>query len=370
MRDGLLPVSSRGWRAAAVFLAAAAACIAAPAQEDLRCLSCHGKPGFRQIRPSGEILELFVDPTLLRQSVHGKNACVDCHADVDEVPHAERPGRVNCRRCHYEGSTAGVPQTPKYMEFERSVHGRELAVGNPKAPLCQDCHGDHMIVPGSDPRSSVNRAHVTQVCGACHLKVYGEYRASIHGRALDRGEKDAPVCTHCHGEHTIARPEDRSSSVNPANVGNTCAQCHAKVFIMEKYGVQVQQVATYRDSFHGIANEFGDLKAANCASCHRAHLILPSADPLSSVNVQNIPATCGKCHPGANANFAKGRIHLNPKDRSAGIVYWVALGFEILTISTLTGLFIHIGLDLFRQYRSRRRRETSPDGKGEGEEKA
>lgn len=327
-------------------------------QDDLRCLTCHGKPGFKKTLPSGQVLGLFVDPTPLRLSVHKKLNCVQCHADVNEVPHKERPQRVNCKRCHYQGNTMGAPQTSKYMEFENSVHGRALKAGNPKAPLCQDCHGGHFILPGSDPRSRVGHDNVPQTCGTCHIKIYGQYRESIHGKALAMGNKDAPVCTDCHGEHTIQRPSAPSSSVNPANVANTCGKCHAKIVIMKKYGINAEQVSTYKNSFHGIANEFGVLKAANCASCHTAHDILPPDDPRSSVNPKNIPKTCGRCHHGANANFAKGRIHVDPDDRSAGIVYWVALGFKILTMSTLAGLFIHIGLDLFRQVKARKPREA------------
>ena len=182
---------------------------------------------------------------------------------------------------------------------------------------------------------------------------------------MANGNPDAPVCTDCHGEHSIKKPTDKNSSVNPGHIANTCAKCHAKIVIMEKYGVNAEQVSTYEESFHGIANEFGVLKAANCASCHTAHDILPPSDPRSSVNPANIPKTCGKCHPGANANFAKGRIHINPKDKSAGLVYWVALGFKILTLSTLAGLFIHIGLDLFRRVRNgkkaRRKRDSAPE---------
>jgi len=328
------------------------------AQEDVRCLSCHGKPGFRKTLPSGKVLELFVDPGSLRLSVHKEKHCVDCHADVSEVPHPSLPQKVNCRRCHFSGNTAGAPQIDKYLEFEQSVHGKALAAGNTKAPACQDCHGDHFILPGSDPRSQVQRTNIPQVCGTCHLKIFAEYEASVHGKALSKGVTDAPVCTSCHGEHNIRGPADRASSVNAGHVANTCARCHSKVVIMEKYGVKAEQVATYEESFHGIANEFGVLTAANCASCHTAHDILPANDPRSSVNPANIPKTCGKCHPGANANFAKGRIHINAKDKSAGIVYWVALGFKILTLSTLAGLFIHIGLDLYRKARNRKKRQN------------
>jgi|WetSurMetagenome_2_1015567.scaffolds.fasta_scaffold23462_3 hypothetical protein len=346
--------SRRALLALAVALAAACLAVGTAAQEDVRCLSCHGKPGFKKTLASGKVLELFVDPTSLRLSVHKDKHCVDCHADVSEVPHPNVPQKVNCRRCHYSGNTAGAPQIEKYVEFEQSVHGKALAEGNTKAPACQDCHGDHFILPGSDPRSEVSHKNLPQVCGRCHLEIFGQYEASVHGKALAKGIMDAPVCTNCHGEHTIRKAADASSSVNAGHVANTCAKCHAKVVIMEKYGVKAEQVATYNESFHGIANEFGVLTAANCASCHTAHDILPENDPRSSVNAANIPKTCGKCHAGANANFANGRIHINAKDKSAGIVYWIALGFKILTLSTLAGLFVHIGLDLYRKFRNRK----------------
>ncbi len=40
----------------------------------------------------------------------------------------------------------------------------------------------------------------------------------------------------------------------------------------------------------------GLVVAANCASCHTAHSILPHTDPNSSINRRNIAATCTKCH--------------------------------------------------------------------------
>jgi hypothetical protein len=337
------------------------------AQEDIRCLTCHGKPDFKKVLPSGKTLDLFADPKLLRLSIHKERHCVECHADVNEVPHQTRPQEVNCRRCHFLGNSAGAPQLGKYAEFEQSVHGKAILSGDKKAPACQDCHGDHFILPGSDPRSNVSHDHVPRTCGACHLQISSQYQASVHGAALARGVGDAPVCTNCHGEHNIEKPGESSSTVNAGHISNTCAKCHAKVFIMEKYGVKAEQVATYQESFHGIANEFGELKAANCASCHTAHDILPAGDPRSSVYKGNIPKTCGKCHPGANTNFAKGRIHINPKDKSAGLVYWIALGFKILTLSTLAGLFAHIGLDLFRKARNRRRKAAGDHGPGASE---
>jgi hypothetical protein len=120
---------------------------------------------------------------------------------------------------------------------------------------------------------------------------------------------------------------------------------------MDKYGITTTQVDTYRDSFHGIAQQYGSRTVADCASCHGVHNILPSTDPNSTIHLDNIPATCGKCHPGANINFARGTIHIEPKNPEAGIVYYVSMFFKWLTISVMIGLLIHIALDLYRKVR-------------------
>src|SRR4030066_504953 len=47
------------------------------------CLDCHGEPGLTLTLPSGDILDLYVNPDNYATSVHGKNgyACVQCHTD-------------------------------------------------------------------------------------------------------------------------------------------------------------------------------------------------------------------------------------------------------------------------------------------------
>ena len=36
--------------------------------------------------------------------------------------------------------------------------------------------------------------------------------------------------------------------------------------------------------------------SAVCTDCHTTHHILKESEPLSSVNPDNIPSTCAKCH--------------------------------------------------------------------------
>ncbi len=330
-------------------------CVSVKAQATIaveKCMICHGKPELKRVDAAGKVHYLFVNLKVLKASVHAKKVCTDCHADVTVIPHTQKPKRVNCQRCHYKGNPQGAPQIDKYMEYEKSVHAQEVRKGNPKAPVCQDCHGNHDVRKTKDPLSHVFKNNVPETCGRCHMEEYAQYRHSIHGTALlDKGIMDAPSCTDCHGEHLILRHTNPQSPTYATRIVKTCAHCHEAVNIVGKYGINVEQVETYERSFHGIAVKFGEKTVANCASCHGVHNILPPEDPHSTVYIKNIPKTCGKpnCHPGANINFARGKIHVNPEKKSAGIIYWIALFFKILTASVLLGLIIHIAMDLYRR---------------------
>jgi DnaJ-class molecular chaperone len=186
------------------------------------------------------------------------------------------------------------------------------------------------------------------------MEIYAQYKGSIHGTAVGKGVAEAPSCTGCHGEHKIYSPKDPKSTVFATHVAEQCSKCHASISIMSKFGIETEQVATFDESFHGVANKFGSRTVANCASCHGTHDIRPPEDPLSSVNPKNVPRTCGKCHPGANPNFAVGKMHVDAKKKEAGIVYYVAAFFKYLTIGTMLALIAHIFLDMYG--RSRRLR--------------
>ncbi len=88
---------------------------------------------------------------------------------------------------------------------------------------------------------------------------------------------------------------------------------------------------------------------ANCASCHGYHNILPSSDPKSTVNAKNLPATCGKCHPGAGTRFALGPIHWMEGGKEPPACAWVRdlyLGMIPLTIGLM---LLHNLADWFRK---------------------
>jgi hypothetical protein len=320
-----------------------------------KCLLCHGKPGFSKTEPTGRKTDLHVDQASLQKSVHALRKCADCHIDVVAIPHGVVQ-KVNCRRCHYSGNPVGAPQGDLYDQFANSVHGEAVTAGNPKAPVCQDCHGTHDVLSPDSAGSSMYKMNRPATCGKCHIEIYSTYRESVHGEALASGILDAPDCASCHGEHNIKKHLEPGSQVSPERVSETCGKCHGPVGVASKYGIKSDRTTTFEDSFHGIAHRMENRTVANCASCHGFHDIRKPDDPKSSINPANIVKTCGRtgCHPEATPQFASGKIHVDPKQKDSGLVYYITKFFTILTVSTLAGLFIFIVLDLYRRAKKAR----------------
>ena len=171
---------------------------------------------------------------------------------------------------------------------------------------------------------------------------------------MARGVPDAPVCKDCHGTHRILAVKD--VAFGPAS---SCTSCHAAEKLGLRYGVPTGKVEGYEQSFHGLSARLGDRTVAACASCHGSHDIFPSSDPRSKIHPANIPATCGKCHPGASENFAKGNVHAGPGGEGSFIKEWVERIYIWLIVLVIGGMAAHNGLDFFRkmqaQYRERQR---------------
>ncbi|MHB0913712.1 MAG: cytochrome c3 family protein [Armatimonadota bacterium] len=243
---------------------------------------------------------------------------------------------------------------PDISGYTNSVHAKIIRKDRlVAAAVCTDCHGVHDIQAAAVPTSSANKAHVPATCGKCHAKIRSVYEKSVHGSALARGVKEAPVCTDCHGEHGIRPISAAASSVSSAHVVATCSKCHENALIQRKYGLPAHRLATYMASYHGIANKYGQTTVANCATCHGDHNILPSSNPQSPVNKANLPKTCGGCHPGASANFAVGTIHVFPTKDGDVIVYWVRLAYRVFVAGLIGSFCMYIALDLLARWRGR-----------------
>jgi formate dehydrogenase gamma subunit len=303
-----------------------------------------------------------------QSSVHGKGAhspkaevakevptCTSCHGDVHQVLPASDPNSpvshtnipATCSKCHATPMVlqgTGLSAQPA-LSYKESVHGKAVAGGSQTAAVCTDCHGSHAILTPRDSKSSIAKFNVPNTCGKCHGTIEKEYNQSIHGKAIAAGNWAAPVCTDCHGIHTILQPTDPKSSVSgQALARTTCARCHEGVRLSEEFGVPGDRIRSYMDSYHGLASQLGSQVVANCASCHGVHNILPSSDPNSTINKAHLVQTCGKCHPGASANFVKSKVHIDvPLSRDPGsiAIRWIRWFYLSMIIGTIGAMLFH-----------------------------
>ena len=389
---------------------------------DVECLACHADASLTK-EVNGKQVSLDVKQDRFKASAHGVLGCTACHEDIKAFPHEPAPAKPNCANCHAEqdseykhsfhaqakknGDTqaascldchggphellpgtdpksrvhrTNVPATcgtchgqkfvmeksghsaQPFYAYEESVHGKSIAKEGDasKAAVCTDCHGAHQILSAGDPKSSIFKFNVPFTCAKCHDKTREEFMASIHGQAVTRGNWQAPVCTDCHGIHTIKAPTDPTSSVAAlALARTTCARCHESVRLAGEFGVEGRRASTYLASYHGLASKTGSTVVANCASCHGIHNILPSSDPKSTINRANLAATCGHCHPGASDKFIQGKVHIDAPlsaDIGSVAVRWIRRTYLTLIALTIGGMLLH-NLIIWRKKALARRNE-------------
>ncbi|HYD51238.1 MAG TPA: cytochrome c3 family protein, partial [Gemmatimonadaceae bacterium] len=369
-------------------------------RNNVRCDKCHADRTFLVGKARSELGDsvLFVTDAMLEDSRHARLDCADCHVDYDDgYPHATRKVSVPCERCHESAGTTwkqsihapnfeqkgDAPtcvschsshrvlgtddsRSPTYTlnvarlcgschnekklvaayfkdpadssartavaSYKRSVHGTALSkAGLVVTATCNDCHGAHLVLPVDSTASTLNRANVAETCGACHAGVLSDYAVSAHGKALTSGDTTAtgdkaPVCVDCHGGHKMVAVNDPEWFRGTVQ---ECGACHERL------------LATYSETYHGQVTELGGELAARCSDCHTAHAMLPAKDPQSSVHASNLVATCAKCHEGANEKFVQFKVHADVRDRAKNpLFYWV---WRIMT-TILLGTFTVFGL--------------------------
>ncbi len=396
------------WLLLLLTLAPATGAAPAVTLKDKDCLDCHSDKDLKGTNTHGKVVSMFIDAARQKASAHGDQTCVDCHADIKDLPHADQLKPVNCGLCHADaakvhlasvhgrastnsatpaaacldchGLAHGIvalaktnaptfraniprlcstchanqqamakfkrPQSSSMTTYELSVHGLAWARGATNNPaVCTDCHGTHNVLETGNPAAKLFWQNIPATCGKCHGDISKTFDRSIHGLAVKKNRRDAPICTDCHSEHKIDAVKLAASRVSAAHIQETCGQCHKAERISSRYGFQTNVFASYVQSYHGLASDIGGVAAANCASCHGFHDILPSSDPASSVNTANLPKTCGKCHPGIGERVASGELKMHqppgtgkdPQSFAVMLVTRIYLALIVLIIGGMVG---------------------------------
>jgi len=293
-------------------------------RKGVTCASCHGgdskeedmdksmskTAGYFGVPKGQQVLKICAkchnaEYIALTKSVHGMspsgkgmiiNNCITCHGIHNIIP-VKNPGSKvygskivqTCGGCHSNASfmknyNPGI-KVDQLEKYKTSVHGQRVFKGDGKVATCASCHGSHDIKKVKDPGSKVYPTSIPNTCNNCHgnadyMKEYKiptdqleKFKSSVHGVALlEKGDKSAPTCNTCHGDHGASPPEVTS-------VSKVCGTCH------------VLNAQMFDESPHKEAFEKTD--SPTCVVCHGNHGITHPTDDMLGAGDKSV---CVKCH--------------------------------------------------------------------------
>ena len=206
------------------------------------CLNCHGQA--LNVRfESGESFALSIDEAALRNSVHLDHECADCHTGFSKDSH--ETGTFASTREHViaRAEVCRDCHVDKFEQYEGSIHATLLGGGNLAAPVCSDCHGSHSVRP-----KAVYETVTGVPCKKCHANIFDAYVGSMHGKARGiLGHFEAPICADCHRAHEVG------AAAAGTQLRDACLGCHAGA------------MAAHRD---WLPNAALHLEAVSCPACH------------------------------------------------------------------------------------------------------
>ena len=264
------------------------------ALDENSCLTCHGNENLTEVNGEGETISLYVSEELVNTAAHRFIDCTTCHTadphDVD-TPLTKLSLAEKCGSCHEY----------QYKLHQSSIHGEQLAIGNPDVATCVDCHST----------------------------------------------TESP--------HSVIRVLEYNAPAYKKNIAQTCATCHSNEELMEDYGIVEKVYESYMRSFHGKAIQLGTYEAtqldkATCTNCHGVHDIKSAQDPSSPVaGVANLASTCEQCHPGAGIEFAKSFLgHKEASPQNVAAAHNTELFFTILLVTVVTFAVIIVSMAIVR----------------------
>ena len=209
------------------------------------------------------------------------DTCVECHREMEGdlarpvqlfADDIHKQNGFSCADCHGGDPSSYDPE--ESMSVNKGFRGK---LGRAQVPeLCGSCHGDPSVMHEFKPQQRVDQLV--------------QYRTSVHGQRLAKGDLNVANCVDCHSVHDIREVRHALSPVHPLRVARTCARCHADAQHMEGYPIPADQLEHYERSVHWEALDArGDLSAPSCATCHGNHGAAPPG-------VGAVAQVCGSCH--------------------------------------------------------------------------
>jgi cytochrome b subunit of formate dehydrogenase len=273
------------------------------------CASCHEKEG-KLYATSIHGVSHAMGPSgaATCTSCHGAHYIVPVKQIDSPVSKLNLP--ETCGKCHSNKSLTDryrIANSRAVSQYRDSIHGRALIqMGLILAPSCNDCHGVHDIKRSVDEDSRTNHANIAKTCGQCHVGIEKTYNQSIHGQLLLKGDPRGPVCSDCHSAHEIQKPnspnfkalsDERCGRCHQDRLAHYRETYHGKAMALGRPNIAPAVAACYdchgNHDVYPVSDPRSRLSKehilATCQQCHpgvnrKFTEYQPHADPLDKVN--------------------------------------------------------------------------------------
>jgi len=277
--------------------------------------------------------------------------CKECHGKHDIISSKNPESRTYkmnipflCGRCHKEGSPIAriynITEQNILGNYSEGIHGIGLfKKGLTVTATCNDCHGNHAILPHTNPKSSIAHENIATTCMKCHARIESVHKQVIKQESWEKTKGVVPACSECHPPHivkiknitetisdqscikchenqTVYKIVDnkkiplrgsKSEFLNTAHQNISCTKCHNDATLsLERPCSTSKKVDcsachnavadTYFGSGHGKAYLDKKKNSPYCTDCHGTHVIKSRKDETSPIYRGTIPDLCGKCH--------------------------------------------------------------------------
>ncbi len=277
--------------------------------------------------------------------------CKECHGEHDILHHTSPRSRtykmnipVLCGKCHREGApvarTYNITEHNILENYSQSIHGEGLfKKGLIVSATCNDCHGNHLVLPHTSPNSSISMKNIAGTCMKCHAEIEEVHTKIIRKELWEKEPGAIPACTDCHPPHKVnvqnivntisdkaclkCHEQDDvhkmvgdsvvSLKVNKEDIANSvhrtinCVKCHSDVSTQLARPCETARTVDcsnchaevsniYDASGHGQAHFRKEENAPYCTDCHGKHVVKSRFDDTSPTYRTAIPQMCGECH--------------------------------------------------------------------------
>ena len=336
--------------------------------KNVKCISCHKDAQVSEF-PHPDNLQPVdcgschkIEQSQFGLSIHGQalkfNApyapdCKECHGTHEILPRTNVKSvtyKMNipilCGKCHKEGAPVArlynITMQNILTNYSESIHGKGLfEKGLMVSATCNDCHGDHLILPHTNKNSSTSSNKIAGTCMQCHANIEMVHKKVIKRELWEKKSGSIPACNDCHSSHKIKIQKTETSIsnqiclnchesdktfktfnnkkislkvnkhdlINSAHKNLACNKCHTDITTGDKnvrpcISLKKVDCSTcheavsnlYINSGHGVAYFNKKSNAPYCTDCHGTHKVQSRYDDSSATNREFIPRLCGKCH--------------------------------------------------------------------------